>query len=165
MKLPKVRVLRDNLRKSGWHMTAFSYDYNHHSYIVLFEDAKELGCRHKFTIAYITFLDRADINRILEVEANTCGFDNVSPSEIMNYFYISDKPSRIGFFDSFGARFNASMPEQFAPPADRQMKIVEVTRLGERNHDPDPSAVYCYDIRRNPRVNGVQYYRTLYNSN
>lgn len=163
--MENIRILRDDIRSKGWHITAFDFQYNSHKYVVLFEDAKELGCKEKYTIAFLTFIDQNDEARTLSVSANTKGFDSASAREIMDYFRIGREASPKGFFPGFYEFFNSKVPNAYVPPATKRIRDLTAIQLGKRNRDPDPNALYCYDVRRNPVVDGVQRHRTIFNSN
>jgi len=162
---PNVKVLRDNMRSLGWHITAFDFYYNKCRYIVLFEDSKALGYKGDLVIAILTFVDTNNESRRLTVEANQGGFDGASAREIMDYFHIHHRPSVKGFFVGFYEAFNSSIPQQFAPPQNRHVRELCAIQLANRDNEPDPLAFCCYDARRNPVVDGVQRHRTVFNSN
>lgn len=160
---PKVKILRDNIRALGWHITTFTFPYNHYNYYVLFEDSKALGIKEQLAIAVITFIDAADENRRLEVMANTEGFNGKSAKEIMDYFHVNDNPGAKGFFRVFYEGFNGAMPEEYRPPASDHIRDEAVAQLSRRDGD-DPNAIYCYDARHNGTINGRQKHRTRFNS-
>lgn len=163
--MPKVRLLRDDMRAKGWHITAFLFGYNKHEYIVLFEDAKNVGCKDRYTIAYITFIERSDPNNRISLSANTMGFDRIKSRQMMDFFNVSNVPSVRGFFLGFEELLNSVMPSEYQTPRGADLLSEVATCLGKRNHDPNPDGRYCYSIRRNPIVNGQQKHRTIFNAN
>lgn len=163
--MPKVRLLRDDMRSKGWHITAFLFSYNKQDYIVLFEDAKNVGCKDQYTIAYITFIDRVDPGRRLSLSANTMGFDRVNAKRMMDFFGVHNVPSLRGFFLGFEELLNAEMPSEYQNPRENDILKEVATCLGKRNNDLNPNGRYCYSVRRNPIVNGQQKHRTVFNAN
>lgn len=162
---PRIRILRDNIAAMGWHITAFEFHYNQHDYIVLFEDSKGLGYKSEQVTAFLTFIDQADETRRLEVRANTQGFDGPTAYEIMDYFQVERRAGARGFFPAFYELFNNAMPEHYVLPATRHIRDLQAIQLGKRDRDPNPNALYCFDTKRNPKVNGKQYQRTIFNTN
>lgn len=160
---PKVKSLRDNIRALGWHITAFMFYYNQYKYYVLFEDSKALGIKDQLTVAVLTFIDKNDESRRLEVNANTAGFDGASAQEIMDYFRVKNNPGPKGFFASFYEQFNEQTPEEYKAPENNHMRNLIVEKLSVRDRD-DPNAIYCYDARHNGKINDKQKHRTPFNT-
>lgn len=66
--LPHVKELRRSLSENGMYITAFPFTFNHHNYIVLFEDLRQLNEGSTYYGARITFIDEQDNQRILRVQ-------------------------------------------------------------------------------------------------
>ena len=64
-----IGILLEDLRRNKWHITAFQFDYKDKNYIVLFEDITNLQLSANRYLALLTFIDKADEIRILQVKS------------------------------------------------------------------------------------------------
>lgn len=44
------------------------------------------------------------------------------------------------------------------------IEILAAKQLGKRDHEPNPDAIYCFKLKRNPCIDGKQHQRTPFNS-
>lgn len=160
--MPNIRILRDDLRANGWHMTSFLFNYNKSQYIVLFEDIDNLPIQKEKCIAYITFLDKKDITRSLSVKANTYTF-KVTARVFRDFFEIEYGPSLGDVFKTFYRTFNSHMPKSVPASYSNELKRIMTNRLSN-NDKESTDKIYCYRIGHNPIVDGKQRMRTVFNS-
>lgn len=157
--MPFVKILRDNLRKSGWCITAFPFRYNNINYTVLFEDLDKTLERNKYYIARLTFIDDNE-NRRLDVLANTYNF-NIHITELRSFFKVQYAENLGDFLQQFYTNFNRYIPKQFNKPS-KQQQIHIVERLNRNDND---NAMYCYKVMRNGIIKDKQRHRSIFNDN
>lgn len=161
--MPNIKKLRNNLKTNGFHITAFPFTYKHITYNVLFEVADNIPNTNKYFIAILTFIKPGTNNETLTVNANSATFEIESVVEFRNFFGIEYSNNLGDFFKQFYARFGSSVPE-FPPTkisSDTKNQLIHL--LATRNYH-DPNAIYCFKVKRNPKVNGKQHHRSAYNS-
>lgn len=157
-----ILALRNDLRKNQWHITAFSFSYKKVSYIVLFEDIEHLPLVANNYIVLLTFIDRSDENRILQVKANTYSFD-VEAKKFREFFGIQYSPNLGDIFKQFYAYFGQFIPPSRVTKFDNETMRAVVKKLSHNDHD-NTKAVCCYKAIRNGIYDGVQHHRTPFNS-
>ena len=156
-----IERLLENLRENGWHITAFPFYYNRKEYIVLFEDLKNIDEKEECYIVRLTFLDREDIHRVLELDANVYRFD-IGVTEFRAFFEVGGIGNLSDFFRRFYMFFNSIIPQVCNQNFDEVTKREVVKKLNRHDND---NAMCCYSVRRNGVHNGVQYYRSIFNDN
>lgn len=154
-----ILALRNNLRETGWCITAFSFVYNKTSYTVLFEDLDKTKEKNKFYIARITFIDDNEDRRI-SVLANTYSFD-ISISQLRKFFKIKYIKNLGDLFQQFYVNFNKFIPKQFVTPTPTQKDHI----IKQLNSNDNDNSLYCYKVQRNGKRDGIQSHRTIFNDN
>lgn len=110
--LPHVKELRRSLSENEMYITAFPFTFNHHNYIVLFEDLRQLNEGSTYYGARITFIDEQDNQRILRVQVNANGFDAAN-SVIFDYFEINANGQSGRALQMLFDALNHSTPAQY----------------------------------------------------
>lgn len=160
--LKNVKRLRDDMRATGWIITAFPFSYNGIKYVVLFEDFKPTDEENKYMIARLTFIDESDLSRTLECLANSVRLKyDGTLSEFRNYFGIKFTENAGDIFEQFQNYLGRFIPDKWTKPNALAQKIM-VRRLDKAK----PDAIYCYDARHNGvKLSGEPMQRTEYNDN
>lgn len=158
--LPSLKDLLNSLRENDWYVTAFSFRFNGHEYVVVFEDLRQIGKGSQYYAVCLTFLDINDENHKLKVLTNVSGFD-ISNQKILNFFEIRGNglcgnPTFILY-----RALNIAIPNHYVPIARTQHKYV-LDAIQKRDND---SGRCCYKVRRNGKgIDGTQKYRTAENT-
>ena len=53
--LPSLKELLNSLRENDWYVTAFSFRFNCHEYVVVFEDLRQIGKGSQYYAVCLTF--------------------------------------------------------------------------------------------------------------
>lgn len=162
MPMQNILALLNNLRETHWHITAFPFTYKNRNYIVLFEDLANLPLVANGYLVLLSFIDRADGNRILRVKANQYSFQ-LNAKEFREFFGIAYAPNLGDIFKQFYNCFNNFIPETRILTFDDQTQRAMVNKLS-RNDNENISNICCYDARHNGVCNGIQHHRTPFNS-
>lgn len=161
--MPNIIKLRDDLRKTGWHMTGFPFVYKNTSYSVLCENLDNLSKRNSLAIVLLTFIDNAEPNRQLKVEANSATF-YTDAKTLREYFRISYSKNLGDILSQFYSHFSSYVPENTPLNIAGEIKSAMISTLCDRDGD-DPNARFCFSVYRNgidPR-SGKQKYRRIFN--
>ncbi len=154
--------LLNNLRREHWHITAFPFGYNGKEYIVLFEDIENLPLVADEYRVLLTFIDRANENHILQTKANEQKF-SIGAKVFREYFGIKYVPNLGDILRQFYAYFGQFIPESRVTQFDHETTSALVKKLS-RNDNDNANAQCCYKVIRNGKYNGIQHYRTPFNS-
>lgn len=160
-----IDALLYDLKARGYHMTAFKFNYKGFAYIVLFEDNGNIERRkNRYASVALTFIDAANIDRRLFVEANRAKMLFVDVREFREFFNIDYSDNLGDIFRQFFDRFLLFVPPTAPDRLDTQMDIeINRTLAGRGGHNPN--AIYCYDARRLGKKNGKQMNRSIFISN
>lgn len=159
--MPNIRILRNDFKANGWHLTVFPFIYKSLEYAVILEDIDNLGLsRGKDDVwsVLLTFVDLADPDRRLTTKANSARFE-ASAVELRRFFGVSYMENLGDFLPQFHGRFGQCVPSVFVP-FPRRYDIFAVSRLSRRDSE-NPDRVFCYGVRRNPPGK----YRSIFNDN
>lgn len=159
--MENIKILRDELRKLGWHITAFLFRYKSIEYIVLFENFDNIRGDNKLWPVILTFIDRSDPDRRLETKANAVRFEKAE--EIRTFFRVADRENSGDFFSQFYSNFGKHIP-RFPQKPDKEVKDLILTQL-DRRDQADPAARNCFAVKRNGKRDGKQLIRSLFNAN
>ena len=154
-----------DLRKHGYHMTAFRFNYNGYNYIVLFEDNGNIEeRRNRYASVVMTFIDDNNPDRRLVVEANRSKLLFTNVREFREFFGIRYSDNLGDIFKQFFERLLLFVPPEVLPELDDQMEIEIIRTLGGRGAR-NPNAIYCYDARRLGERDEKQMHRSIFISN
>lgn len=159
-----IGYLLEDLRRNGWHMTAFDFNYKGSHYIVLFENNENIETRkNAYASIVLTFIDSEIPLRRYAVEANqVMMFFN--PKEFREFFHIEYTNNLGDLFKQFFNRFTLFVPRTAPKELDSRKNLeIDRTLAGRGGHSPD--AIYCYDARRLGQRNGRQMVRSIFISN
>ena len=156
-----IGILLEDLRRNKWHITAFQFDYKDKNYIVLFEDITNLQLIANRYLALLTFIDKADETRILQVKANTYCFE-IDAKKFREYFGIEYVQKLGDVFKQFYERFGKAIKKSHLTEFNEQTKQLLVKRLSYNDKD-NANAICCYKVIRNGIYDGKQRHRTPFN--
>ena len=162
--MPNIRLLRDDLRNSGWYITGFPFSYNGYNYSVVFEVLDEEDRSTPLAIAALTFNDDDNQARKLRVEANSAKL-YASISTLRAFFHIQYVENLGDLFAQFYNNLACHIPPKAPTHYTEKLKTHIMQRLALREND-NPNARYCYDVHRNgidPRT-GKQMHRRAINA-
>lgn len=158
--LNNIILLRDDLLKKGWCITAFDFVYKEIKYIVIFELLDKQLLKNKYYIAQLKFINTNDDSELITL-VNSVGF-NVSISTIRKFFNVNYVENLGDFLTQFYTYFAKFIPSSFIMP-NKEHKEYIIDTLNNKDHDNN---IYCYAIKRNGKsANGKQYFRTIFNDN
>lgn len=160
--MANISVLLNDLRRTHWHITAFPFHYKKVNYIVIFEDIANLPLVANKYVVLLTFIDRSDENRILQVKANEYSFE-FKVKQFREYFGIQYSPNLGDVFKQFYAYFGQFVPQSRVPHLDAETLQAVVKKLSHNDKD-NANALCCYKVIRNGIYDGVQHRRTPFNS-
>ena len=165
--MPNILSLRDDMRRKGWHIAIYSFDFNGHAYFILFEDSKGIGIVDPLVIAVLTFIDKYDETRQLQAYANQQGFNVLDGMNLLDFLHVVPGGSYRDYYtDVLCPAFNIATPDSFTLPSDGHEKDIVTVRLSVRDKEPNPNAFYCYDVRpTGVRSDGTPKQRSIFNSN
>jgi len=158
--MPKIPELLKSLRDNNWHLTVFEIYYNGCSYIVIFEDAKEIPHPNYYSVK-LTFIKNNGSHEELETFAKANKI-NISLTEFVRFFNIQKRGQYADFIKDFYKLFNNQMPSKFTPIDSR---FVDYALQAINRHEPNNGRC-CYDARRNLMPNSLTEYkcRTVFNT-
>lgn len=157
-----IEILLQYLKANHWHITAFYFRYEGKEYIVLFEDIENLPLAEGEYPVYLTFIDKNDEDRILQVKANRIGF-KIGAKELREYFGIPYSDHLGDALNQLYDNFNNAVPEVANQIFDEETKRAVINRLSY-NDGQDKNNICCYAAKRNGIYNGKQHRRTPFNS-
>lgn len=157
-------ALRGDMEKKGWIIDSFPFSYNGVNTIVvitLYKDGERKTTEN--TVAKVCFVLRSDASVDLNATADLWNVRFNSVSEFCDFWHIQYQNQGRPLFEDFSVHF-----AKFIPREKVEVKKDEIERkiLGGRTEGNDPSAVYCFDVRRNGiRADGKPNVRSIENSN
>lgn len=160
--MDNMQTLLNDLRKNNWHITAFPFSYKKKTYIVLFEDIENLSFNAEEYIVHLTFIDRANGSHILRTKANTYKF-KATAKEFREYFGIEFAPNLGNIFRQFYSYFNGFVPTSRVKTFDTETKLAVINKLSH-NDKQNANTLCCYTVMRNGIYDGIQHYRSVFNS-
>lgn len=137
MKLTNLNLLLDDMKKRGWHITAFTFRFYKVTALIVVEDAVCHPLHQKDTLAYFTCYDANDVNNSpIGGEVKTYFWD-VKLSEIKRFFhlrYIESKDVkswRINFYSALNNAIPTCPPEKLKA----EEKKITVQHLNNKDDD------------------------------
>lgn len=109
----------------------------------------------------LTFIDRTDVNRTLQMKANQYKFE-IDAKKFREYFGIAYTDNLGNVFKQFYSHFNDFVPQVLCQNFDDETKLAVINKLNHNDRE-DVNNVCCYAARRNGKPNGIQYHRTPFN--
>lgn len=158
--LSNIPVLLKSLRDNDWYITAFSFSFNGHEYVVIFEDLRELSRQIQYFSVNLTFIDYANQNRQLETYANAYKF-NIAYNEVCDFFDITaSSRSNDATWDLYSA-LNQTMPLECRLISKEYNDII-LRKIENRTcHE----GFCCYSVRHNGKnSHGKQIFRSGINT-
>ena len=161
---PMINMLSllNDLQQNEWHITAFQFTYKNTHYIVLFEDISNLPLVNGEYIAFLTFIDKSNENRIFQTKANEFKF-SAKAKEFREYFNIECANNLGDIFKQFYSYFGGFIPTLRVKNFDNQTQQAIINQLSRNDHE-NVNNLCCYAAKRNGKHDGVQYHRTPFNS-
>lgn len=161
--MPNLSLLRANMIQENWRITAFNFSYNQIHYTVTVQVINPIP-KNTFWRVILTFYDLS-ANRILTVQANDFGLD-ITSLKFIDFFKIKtnqelSRTTMRQIFESFYQHLQTYIPVR-VETLDSSQKSIVVKALDK--HDSS-KGIYCFGVKRNPIINGMQTYRSIYNDN
>jgi hypothetical protein len=143
--MPHVKELLRDLRLNDWYITAYSFFFENHKYVVVFEDLREIDRGTKYFAVCLTFIDEKDNSRRLETYVNSYEFQK-SDEELMNFFGIEPRGTggKSQLWSLYEA-FNLATPTKYEPLKDAYKREV----LQTIDHREKDEGFCCYMARHN----------------
>ena len=162
--LENLKLLRDGMKSLEWYMTIFEISYNKDRYYILVKRYQENEHKPKYALVKLEFLRYSDIDDTFEVWANSQCLDGFDIKEFREYFHINYGPNLRDIVKQFTKCLGLQIPTNIKLEMieDRAYDIL-LKELSRADSD-DPAKKYCYALRRNPKINGVQTHRSVYNN-
>lgn len=156
--LGNLRLLRDSMRDSDWTIDVFTFTYKQASYFVVVELYKPGEKVPEYALCKLTFMDKADLDRVLAAPANTKRV-MANAKTLREYFGIEWKENIGEMLQQFSEQLNEFVPVVFEEKSDLRAKEVMAQCL--RRGDPE---AYCFKVKRNPlRKDGMPGQRSPFN--
>jgi hypothetical protein len=162
--LENLKLLRDEMELLEWYMTIFEISYNKESYYVLVKRYHENKNKPKYALVKLEFLRNSDLDDTFEVWANSQCIEGFDVKEFREYFNINYSSNLGDIVKQFTKCLGLQIPTKIKSEmiADRAYDIL-LKELSCADSE-DPAKKYCYALRRNPQINGVQTHRSVYNN-
>lgn len=166
MVLKNLKLLKEDMELKEWIISSFLFSYNDSDYVVLVKRFTiELPKRHKYALVRLVFLDSNNINRILELEANSREFligdeGMVSITKFMDYFGIKYQNKLFDFMRYFYKCISRFIPTKVRENLENIEKKCLLNSLNVFNNN-EAEKIYPLSIKRNSG-NGQ---RSIYNDN
>ena len=158
--LSNIPILLQSLRGNNWYITAFSFSFNGHDYVVVFEDLRELDRGSRYYSVNLTFIDMADEARIFKTYANAYGF-NCKQDEIYNFFGITQFSNGSHGLRTLCNVFNTATPKSFCYPKHEHISFILQAIERHTNNE----GLCCYAAKHNGKTaNGMQKFRSAINT-
>lgn len=154
-------ILKQDMIKKHWTITAFDFHYKSVSYIVLVKLFQEKP-KNKYYLLQLDFLKANNIQHHLLAPANRSKLfvDTKTLREFFNINYSTNLGNILYQFDQILSKFIPTNVHD--NPTDLQKKVM-VTSLSQSDGG-DKNKIYCYSVKRNPlNTNGRQEVRSIFN--
>lgn len=141
---PMINMLSllNDLQQNEWHITAFQFTYKNTHYIVLFEDISNLPLVNGEYIAFLTFIDKSNENRIFQTKANEFKF-SAKAKEFREYFNIEYANNLGDIFKQFYSYFGGFIPTLRVKNFDNQTQQAIINQLSRNDHE-SVNNLCCY---------------------
>jgi hypothetical protein len=160
--LNNIKALADSLRAQDWYITAFAMnDFDGHNYAVVFEDLRALNKGTRYYGVELTFIDMADVKRILVVRANAYGFSH--KEKALAFFGVNgNKKGKYPEYCIYNALNNACPSAFTEHPTTMRTYIMNAVNIRDKENG---SGFCCFKARRNgKKSDGTQMHRTPFNT-
>jgi|GEM_PF-4579130 hypothetical protein len=145
--LSHIKDLRNDMINKGWSICVFDCHFNGKEYFVTFEIADDVLKTDNYAVAVLTFHDVHDLERTLEVKANSAGLDG-DDNNIIEYFGIDDKRGSGDFCWELYQCLDRDMPAAFLLPVDDIRRNVVLQQIDGRLNSEHNNGRICYSVRR-----------------
>lgn len=166
--LSNFKLLRDDMRETGWVITAFTFPYNRKNYVVLVKliDKKIDANIPEYAILKLEFIDTEvqGEERSLTVYANSSTLF-LDPKTLRNFFRIDYRDNLGDLIQQFYTVLANHIPTEVNPNLD-EVQRREVTQSLSNYDSEDADKIYCYAVRHNKKnKDGTIQQRSPYNDN
>ena len=157
--LPKL--LR-SMEQQGWIIDSFLFRYKEEDYVVILKTYNEKERKpNKYAVAKLEFIKTSDVSNSIHAYCDFYEVQFSSVKEFINFFNIEIKNANRNLFLDFSKIFSKYIPNK----KDNRKPELFRKLQGSRCEGNDPTAIYCYDVRRNGKTGGSSNVRTIENSN
>ncbi|WP_082908451.1 DUF6037 family protein [Dietzia timorensis] len=153
-----LKALRDDMRIREWVITCFPFNYNQRQYFVFVRRYIPDGSGPEWALVELCFADRTDLNRMLEVPANSRRLLPDNFAAFRNYFRVNWVENLGDFLTQFAENLGTHIPDHVGRLAAAEREAVCGRLLVSDSEDPN--RLYCTGIMRN-RTGAT---RTVYNA-
>lgn len=164
--LSAIPILKHDMLRNGWIVTAFPMEVRGIRYAVVFEiycneNPKPSG-KWKFASVELTFRDIENPSRTLIIGANSFG---IQKTVAAREFFGFSGWQKYNPWPNLYAAINRQIPEKCHEPSGIY-KQAAVSAISQRGSERDPEATFCESIMRlGKTAKGEQKHRSIYNDN
>ena len=162
--LENLKLLREEMMSIEWYMTIFEISYNKDRYYVLVIRYQENEHKPKYALVKLEFLRNSDIDDTFEIWANSQYLDGFDIKEFREYFHINYCPNLGDIVNQFTQCLGLQIPTNIKLEMLEDRAYYILLKELSRADSEDSTKIYCYALRRNPKINGVQKHRSVYNN-
>lgn len=164
MPLENLKCLRNDMKSNGWIIDVFDFVYKKQGYFVIVELYREGEIKPGYALCKLKFIKKADPDHVLCAPANSNGI-MIDAKPLREYFGIEYAPNLGNILSQFSETLGKSIPDKRSDSKSQEQVSVLVNALS-RSDSEDPSKIYCFKLRRNPRrSNGTPSQRSMFNDN
>lgn len=157
--LPK---LLKSMKQKDWIIDSFLFRYKKEDYAVILKTYNKKERKpNNFTVAKLEFIKTSDASSSIHAYCDfyEVSFDSVA--EFADFFNIEIKNANRNLFLDFSKIFSKYIPDK---KVDNKSGLL-CKLQGSRCEGNDLDSIYCYDVRRNGKTDGLSNVRTIENSN
>lgn len=157
--LPK---LLKSMKQKDWIIDSFLFRYKKEDYAVILKTYNKREMKpSNFAIAKLEFIKTSDVSNSIHAYCDFYEVHFASVTDFVDFFNIEIKNANRNLFLDFSKIFSKYIPDK---KVDNKSELL-CKLQGSRCEDNDLDSIYCYDVRRNGKTEGISNVRTIENSN
>ena len=154
--LNNLVLLKEDMKKKGWTICSFRFNYKSKEYIVLVKRFVKQEIRiSEYALVKLHFINIITSDEY-EIEANSKKLLIGDKKEFREYFGIEYSYNLGDIFQQFTKRLGNYIPDSVPNNYDKQEKIVMVSSLSKSDAE-NPNKIYCIGLRRNIKGSRSEY--------
>lgn len=146
--LSSIPILKRDMLRNGWIVTAFPMEVRGIRYAVVFEiycsENPKLGDKEDYASVQLTFRDIENPSRVLTTDANSVRIYNIAAAR--EFFGFSGW-QKYNPWPNLYAAINRQIPEKCHEPSGIY-KQAAVSAIAQRGSERNPEATFCESIMR-----------------